>query len=74
MNGFRKELFNKIIGLNGHIIVSKIARRVRLRMRNRRLILYRYGFIRAHQGMGRVATKSSNSRTTSSANQFRVSG
>ncbi len=25
MNGFRKELFNKIMGLNGHIIVSKIA-------------------------------------------------
>jgi lipoprotein-releasing system permease protein len=25
MNGFRKELFNKILGLNGHVIVSKIG-------------------------------------------------
>ena len=25
MNGFRKELFNKILGLNGHIIVNKIG-------------------------------------------------
>jgi lipoprotein-releasing system permease protein len=25
MNGFRKELFNKIMGLNGHIIVNKIG-------------------------------------------------
>jgi lipoprotein-releasing system permease protein len=25
MNGFRKELFSKIMGLNGHIIVSKVA-------------------------------------------------
>ena len=25
MNGFRKELFNKILGLNGHIIVHKIG-------------------------------------------------
>jgi lipoprotein-releasing system permease protein len=25
MNGFRKELFNKIMGLNGHIIVNKVA-------------------------------------------------
>src|SRR6516165_10434474 len=25
MNGFRKELFNKILGLNGHIIVSKVG-------------------------------------------------
>jgi lipoprotein-releasing system permease protein len=25
MNGFRKELFNKIMGLNGHIVVSKVA-------------------------------------------------
>jgi lipoprotein-releasing system permease protein len=25
MNGFRKELFNKILGLNGHVIVSKLA-------------------------------------------------
>src|SRR5262245_23888516 len=25
MNGFRKELFNKILGLNGHIIVTKIG-------------------------------------------------
>lgn len=25
MNGFRKELFNKILGLNGHIIVQKIG-------------------------------------------------
>jgi lipoprotein-releasing system permease protein len=24
MNGFRKELFNKILGVNGHIVVSKI--------------------------------------------------
>jgi lipoprotein-releasing system permease protein len=25
MNGFRKELFNKILGLNGHVIVNKIG-------------------------------------------------
>ena len=25
MNGFRKELFNKILGLNGHVIVTKVA-------------------------------------------------
>jgi lipoprotein-releasing system permease protein len=25
MNGFRKELFNKILGLNGHVIVGKIG-------------------------------------------------
>src|SRR5262249_37304762 len=25
MNGFRKELFNKILGLNGHVIVSKVG-------------------------------------------------
>jgi lipoprotein-releasing system permease protein len=25
MNGFRKDLFNKILGLNGHVIVHKIA-------------------------------------------------
>ncbi len=25
MNGFRKELFNKILGLNGHIIVQKVG-------------------------------------------------
>src|ERR1051325_4925672 len=25
MNGFRKELFNKILGLNGHVIVQKIG-------------------------------------------------
>jgi lipoprotein-releasing system permease protein len=25
MNGFRKELFNKILGLNGHIIVNKVG-------------------------------------------------
>jgi lipoprotein-releasing system permease protein len=25
MNGFRKELFNKILGLNGHVIVSKLV-------------------------------------------------
>ena len=25
MNGFRKELFTKILGLNGHIIVNKIG-------------------------------------------------
>src|SRR6476660_1744060 len=25
MNGFRKELFSKILGLNGHIIVHKIG-------------------------------------------------
>src|ERR1051325_7752771 len=25
MNGFRKELFSKILGLNGHIIVNKIG-------------------------------------------------
>src|ERR1043166_6491762 len=25
MNGFRKELFSKILGLNGHIIVQKIG-------------------------------------------------
>src|ERR1700754_1824520 len=25
MNGFRKELFNKILGVNGHVIVSKIG-------------------------------------------------
>src|SRR5215475_9832860 len=25
MNGFRKELFDKILGLNGHVIVSKIG-------------------------------------------------
>src|SRR6478609_10819733 len=25
MNGFRKERFNKILGLNGHIIVNKIG-------------------------------------------------
>ena len=25
MNGFRKELFNKILGLNGHVIVSKMG-------------------------------------------------
>jgi lipoprotein-releasing system permease protein len=25
MNGFRKELFSKILGLNGHIIVNKVA-------------------------------------------------
>jgi lipoprotein-releasing system permease protein len=25
MNGFRKELFNKILGLNGHIIVNKVS-------------------------------------------------
>ena len=27
MNGFRKELFDKILGLNGHVIVRPIARR-----------------------------------------------
>ena len=25
MNGFRKELFNKILGVNGHVVVSKIG-------------------------------------------------
>src|SRR5215470_11923627 len=25
MNGFRTELFNKILGLNGHIIVNKVS-------------------------------------------------
>ena len=25
MNGFRKELFNKILGLNGHVIVNKVG-------------------------------------------------
>src|SRR5262245_6487039 len=25
MNGFRKELFSKILGLNGHIIVNKVG-------------------------------------------------
>src|SRR5262245_13388476 len=25
MNGFRKELFNKILGLNGHVIVGKVG-------------------------------------------------
>src|SRR5258705_7446966 len=25
MNGFRKELFNKILGLNGHVIISKLG-------------------------------------------------
>ena len=25
MNGFRKELFSKILGLNGHVIVHKIG-------------------------------------------------
>ena len=29
MNGFRKELFNKILGLNGHIIVNKVGARLR---------------------------------------------
>ena len=34
MNGFRKELFTKILGLNGHIIVNKIGGAVR-RLRRR---------------------------------------
>ena len=25
MNGFRKELFNKILGLNGHVVVHKVG-------------------------------------------------
>ncbi len=25
MNGFRKELFSKILGLNGHVIVQKVG-------------------------------------------------
>ena len=25
MNGFRKELFSKILGLNGHVIVHKVG-------------------------------------------------
>ena len=25
MNGFRKELFNKILGVNGHVVVSKVG-------------------------------------------------
>ena len=25
MNGFRKELFGKILGLNGHVIVNKVG-------------------------------------------------
>ena len=29
MNGFRNELFDKILGLNGHVIVNKIGEPVR---------------------------------------------
>ena len=33
MNGFRKELFNKILGLNGHVIVQQGRRRRFRRLR-----------------------------------------
>ena len=35
MNGFRKELFNKILGLNGHVIVNKIGGGLRRLRRGR---------------------------------------
>ena len=36
MNGFRNELFAKILGLNGHVIVNKIGGNVRGLRRDRR--------------------------------------